>query len=408
MSDIENITVPDHQSELSTDAGISHLAALEPSTYRTSFRLYSTSDFLSQRGSAFLVRGFMYQSSLVLAYAPYETFKTFFALDLAFCIATGLPFHGREVVQAPVVIVCGEGGPHNQPRVEAWMKFHGFDSIPNFFICTEAPQIGSGDERLLLDRIDALKIKPGLIIIDPISTSNVNGKEAIDFSPFVAGMQRLRDHTGATVLATHHTGWRESHPRGHTSLPAAMDLMMTMERVSAPTRVQKSKPAAPGTGRASFVSEDMSDDTFATDTVLKISCTKNRIGKHFAPIFLSPAVVRLDRNDEYGDPITSCVLVDAEGPSSTSGLRATERVLLTTLKEQLDSQQSEWIAAGVWHEAMKTHDPKAWAVQKTFYRHRDSAIANGYVTSKTDRGPYALTAKGRAVLDRDNKGGAAT
>jgi hypothetical protein len=393
------MTIPIQQRELATDAGNTQPSpALNQSIEPSRFRLYSTADFLALRPPPYLVRGLVYQNSLALLFAAYESFKTFLALDLSLHIATGTPFHGRNVVQAPVVFICGEGGPHNQPRVEAWLKCHKFECVPEFFVCLEAPQVGIGDEDRLIRDIEAAGIAPKLIVIDPISASNTTGKEAIDFSPFVSGMQRLRDRFGATVLAVHHTGWREPHPRGHTSLPAAMDLLMRIDRTEQPVR--KPPTLAASKSRASFDVDDMVIDSSATSALLKVTCAKNRLGKHFAPMFLRPRIVTLDRQDEYGDAITSCVLVDADEPT-LGGLDARDRMLLAILSEQLATQHEEWITSGLWHSALQDRDAKAWAVQKTFYRVRNRAIARGYVAGKAERGPYTLTEKGRTELERD-------
>jgi hypothetical protein len=62
-------------------------------------------------------------------------------------------------------------------------------------------------------------------------------ERAEDMGAFVAGCDRLRVETGATLVAVHHTGWVEARSRGHTSLPGAVNTEILLTRAEGERQV---------------------------------------------------------------------------------------------------------------------------------------------------------------------------
>ena len=61
--------------------------------------------------------------------------KSFIAIDMACCIATGTPYHGRDVLQGAVVYIAGEGHNGLKRRQMAWEK-HNEVRLSNVHRCT--------------------------------------------------------------------------------------------------------------------------------------------------------------------------------------------------------------------------------------------------------------------------------
>src|SRR3954468_14582862 len=59
------------------------------------FKLFTIDDVMNEPSPEWRVEGLMPVKSLTMIYAPQAQYKTFFALDLALCVAHGADFHGR-------------------------------------------------------------------------------------------------------------------------------------------------------------------------------------------------------------------------------------------------------------------------------------------------------------------------
>lgn len=91
--------------------------------------LYNGMEFASRPPTSWIIEGWIEQSSYSIASARSQAGKTFNELALALSIATGRPWHGKEVaVSGPVVYVGSEGFSRIQLDVEAWLQFYGLES----------------------------------------------------------------------------------------------------------------------------------------------------------------------------------------------------------------------------------------------------------------------------------------
>jgi hypothetical protein len=123
---------------------------------------------------------------------------------------------------------------------------------------------------------------PAVVVIDTFNRA-IGGDENNpgDVARFVRAADAIRAAFGCAVIVVHHCGHDGSRPRGHTSLPAASDVQVAVIR-DAQTGVIVSKL------------ERMKDDEPGAEIVSKLD--------------------RVDLGtDDDGDPITSCVILPAEG-----------------------------------------------------------------------------------------------
>jgi hypothetical protein len=178
-----------------------------------------------------LVENLLIENELAVLYGDPKAGKTFAAIDLALCVATGTPFHGLAVGPArPVLYVIAEGNAKLfARRCEAWKRKQGIGRTRNFrFIAARIPM---GDRAKVRERLTA-HLLPGtaLVVIDTL-TRNLDGDEnsPADMAAFVAGCDDVREGTGTAVLALHHQGKTAGRgPMGHTRLLAAVDTCMKM------------------------------------------------------------------------------------------------------------------------------------------------------------------------------------
>lgn len=194
-------------------------------------RLYSTDELLRMPVPTWLIDHILPAGGFIGLYGPSGCGKSFIALDMAFCVASGLRWHERETQQGWVVYISGEGMAGLGRRAQSWLTHHGLDvSDADIAWLPEAVPIYDGSEGLeaLVGRIAEVGKAPSLVIIDTLARSfNGNENEQFDMGRFVTGVQHLQQ-LGAAVLAVHHTNSGEGRERGSTAFRAATDTMIAV------------------------------------------------------------------------------------------------------------------------------------------------------------------------------------
>jgi hypothetical protein len=171
---------------------------------------------------------------MVGLYGPSGIGKTFIAVDLAMCVATGTPWGGREVDPGFVVYISAEGGAGIAKRFYAWLVEHELDpKRADIAFLLDSIEVTSDSSALLVlvERIvNEVRRHPTLVIIDTLARCfDGNENEQEDMSRFVAGVDLLRKEFDATVLIVHHTRLDGNRERGNTAFRAAADMMMSVE-----------------------------------------------------------------------------------------------------------------------------------------------------------------------------------
>lgn len=285
-----------------------------------------------------LVEGMVYRETLMAIFGPEATFKSFVALDLSLCLATGRPWQGRRVAQGPFAYVSAEGSRGLTRRIMAWEQAHGTTAPSGCYFLTDAPQLLDADEvDELLCVLEALVPAPLLVTLDTLARCMVGGDENAqkDMGRFVAAADRIRRALGCTVNVIHHAS-RAGNIRGSTGLPAALDTEIRAEREK---------------------------------DVLTLHCEKQKDAEEFLPITLTKRVVDLE------DGGSSVVL---EATSAVDQFSATERQTLAILCGTFGSHgatNTEWKTACEYHKVPHT----------TYYRAKTHLIDKGLVAPESDK-----------------------
>ncbi len=178
-----------------------------------------------------LIEGLLDRGAMSVMYGDSNVGKTFVALELAYCVATGRPWNGHKVRKGLVVYVVAEGGRGIHKRAAALIKKFG-DEAPLFVLIVQPidmlhPEV---DLKALIKEVKAIEAEKGakceLIDLDTLSMVFAGGEEngSADMGSFVGNVGRLRAATGAHVQTVHHTGKDKAKGmRGHSLLRAATD-----------------------------------------------------------------------------------------------------------------------------------------------------------------------------------------
>jgi hypothetical protein len=182
-----------------------------------------------------LIDGLVPEDGLVVLYGEPAAGKSFVALDWGLCVATGVPWLGREVRSGEVVYIYAEGVRGLKRRAGAWLQAHETAEAPLFRAVPIAVTITDPSERSEFVRAVRSESKhPHLIIIDTLARNFGAGNEsqAQDMNAFVKGCDELRaEFPGATVLVVHHSGKDQSRgARGSLALQGATEAVFALIR----------------------------------------------------------------------------------------------------------------------------------------------------------------------------------
>jgi RecA/RadA recombinase len=249
------------------------------------FKLYHAGS-LDVEPPEWLVRGIVETGCTAEIFGDPGTYKSFVALDMAACIATGTPFFGHEVRRGPVVYVAGEGQRGIRRRLRAWEIVSG-ETLENAPLYVSGGPTALTDAKMVQDTIDAIdeacgEGPPALLVVDTLAR-NIGGDEqsTVDTGLMFRHSDEMRERWGCAVLYVHHSGHgAKDRGRGSSNIRASMDI-----------ELQATKDA---------------------DDVMRLTSTKTKDATPMQPMAFTLHQVDLGIMDEYGAPVTSAVLRSTE------------------------------------------------------------------------------------------------
>jgi len=174
------------------------------------------------------IERFIMQDTPNVLYGSPGTYKSFLALDMALCVATGVPWQSRFVVNpGPAFLIAHEGRHGLRVRMEAWCRYYNIpaDSVPllhlnkPWTILTQGKR-GAVDHITTVKRLyqemlrateqyaEILKRPPSLIVLDTLSRTlgddeNSNTMLAL----YYAALQMLAERfPGLAIIVVAHSG----------------------------------------------------------------------------------------------------------------------------------------------------------------------------------------------------------
>ena len=181
-----------------------------------------------------LIDKYLQVDSFGVLFGPPASTKSFWALDIACCVAAGIPFNDHQVKQGQVLYAVGEGLRGLKWRIEAWLLAHPeVDEATlrrNLMVIPQVPHLLEKHHVAMLHNTAVYMHERGpdplrLTIVDTWARSLVGGDENSqkDAGMAIDACETVRHLTGASVLVVHHTGADGLRERGSTALRAAAD-----------------------------------------------------------------------------------------------------------------------------------------------------------------------------------------
>ncbi|MFZ9994272.1 MAG: AAA family ATPase [Steroidobacteraceae bacterium] len=203
-----------------------HIADPADAGGRRALRVLSLRDVMALPPIEWLIDGLIPRGGLAVLYGPPGSGKSFAALDIAAAIAWGTLWHGRETIGGPVVYIAGEGVGGQRARIKALRAARGLTSDAPFVLIDEAVALTDRDGvEDVLAALTSLGERHALIIIDTVARmmSGSDENDAREMGLFVAACDAIRRHSGAAVLAIHHSNKGRGDMRGSSALLGAVD-----------------------------------------------------------------------------------------------------------------------------------------------------------------------------------------
>ena len=174
-----------------------------------------------------LVKGLMEKSNLSEIFGPPENGKSLVALDMSFCIACGIDWHGHKVTQGNVIYIAGEGFGGLGRRVKALEKKYNCKA-PNLFLSkTPTELLDDPSAKKVSDAITEICGDAALVVIDTLNRNFGAGDEnsTRDMTRFIGNVDYYLKNKNASVIIVHHSGLNDKgRSRGNSSLFGALDL----------------------------------------------------------------------------------------------------------------------------------------------------------------------------------------
>ncbi len=289
-------------------------------------------EFMAKAGPIdWLVKGYWPRDSVAMLFGESGAGKSFVSMDLAACVATGLPWMGQRTKQGAVFYIAGEGENGMGRRFLAWQLTHDVQlaKAPLFISYTSVPLLDLRHAQQLREIIQTMAdlhgVHPELIVIDTLAKNFGGGDENAqkDMGEFIDHVtDYLRRPFGACVVVVHHTGHgSKDRARGSYALPAGIDVNYRLAETESGT--------------------------------IELANLKMKDGPAPKPIHLALEVTTLPFTDEDGEPETSCypvrrepVHIDLEALTHTSKTGTNKAQALDTLANLYTLHRANLAATG--------------------------------------------------------------
>ena len=193
---------------------------------------FTRADSLELTEIKWVVDDYIEADSLAQVFGDPGGGKSFVAIDLACCVATGKPWHGHDVKQGSVFYIAGEGHNGLARRLKAWQIGNGTSlaNIPLYKSHRAAQLYDATEAAVVAEAIKELSAEanciPSMIVIDTLARNHGGDENSTqDMNAFIQHLDvYLRQPWKCCVMVVHHSGVADKdRSRGSTALKGALD-----------------------------------------------------------------------------------------------------------------------------------------------------------------------------------------
>lgn len=220
--DVENRTVDEVLSDVQAK-----LNSLTRSQSGTVFKLNTWKEIANPTPINWLIRDVLESNNLACLYGASGCGKSFVAVDLSLCVASGNYWHGHKVKQGSVVYFAGEGKEGLRRRVAAWLqnKQEFTDLVNDHFLLAEHACLLPDDTSDVIEALKSVK-DLRLVVLDTINRTMIGDENSTrDMTAYIQACDKIKEAIpNLTILLIHHTGHSANdRARGSSALRASLD-----------------------------------------------------------------------------------------------------------------------------------------------------------------------------------------
>lgn len=197
-------------------------------------------DTIQDEPVEWLIEGVLPALSFAALYGPPGSFKSFHALHIAYCVATGHSWMGKPVKKSGAVLyLCGEGFGGIGARIKACKIHHQIEDGAPIYVVRHQLNLRSSQEDFnalmlaIVQLVEETGIEFCLAIVDTLARAFGGGNEnsSEDMMGFVVSMGKVQEFLNCALMVLHHCGKDAAKGlRGHSSLLGAVDTELELLR----------------------------------------------------------------------------------------------------------------------------------------------------------------------------------
>lgn len=196
-------------------------------------RWLTTADLDAKLGPiSWLVQDYFEANTISIIWGDTMAFKSFLALEVCFCVAAGLDWHGLKVNQGAVLYVCGEGSNGIARRIAGLKQKYGTSGEIPLFISNGSRDIIEAEAiKEIIAYGKSLETSINLVMIDTVNR-NFSGEEnsSKDVARAYKHLDHIKDAFNCSISMVHHTGKSGKIIRGSAAWVQNVDASYEMSR----------------------------------------------------------------------------------------------------------------------------------------------------------------------------------
>jgi hypothetical protein len=180
-----------------------------------------------------LIEGYIFRDTLAWLGGKPGHAKSFVAVEIACCIATGTPWHSHAITGAGTVLyLIAEGASGLSQRVDAWTINHNKPADNVLFLPVPVQMADTYSVDVAAFSMLLKTLQPVLVVIDTQARVTVGADEnsSKDMGKFVHSLELLRMYSKATMLIVHHEPRNGENLRGSTALEGAANTIIRVSK----------------------------------------------------------------------------------------------------------------------------------------------------------------------------------
>jgi AAA domain/Bifunctional DNA primase/polymerase, N-terminal len=199
------------------------------------FKLVPFADLHLGNDPLYLVDELIPIRGLVDVWGKAKCCKSFWTFDLCFHIAMGWEYRDRYVQQGAVIYCAFEGAHGYKKRKEALRRHYNIAEdaqVPLYLMPGQANLIAEHAQLIASITTQLGEVRPVAVVLDTLNKSLFGSENKdVDMGNYVRAAEAVRDAFDCVVMIVHHCGYDDTRPRGHSSLPGAVDAQLAVTRV---------------------------------------------------------------------------------------------------------------------------------------------------------------------------------